>query len=274
MAEAVFVAAGEGECFEATELARGPWDPGAQHGGAPAALLMRAFERLVPDDELSLARVTYEFVRPVPLGLLTVQAEVVRPGRRVRLSEGSIVTAQGIEVVRARALHVRVAEPEAAADRESTSDEHEGSSESCAGWPSGPETGTQSDLSPTHRPMFAPDAIEIRFLTGAFYEPGPATAWLRLRCPLVAGEEASPRQRLAAAADFGNGISSSLSWDEYTFINPDLTLYVERPPRGEWIGLRAQTRIARGGVAVSESVLYDEHGRVGRATQALLVLAR
>ena len=40
--------------FVATELARGPWDPGAQHGGAPAALLMRAFEQLPaadgPDD--------------------------------------------------------------------------------------------------------------------------------------------------------------------------------------------------------------------------------
>lgn len=236
---------------------------------------MRAFERLYSVHELALTRVTYEFVRPVPLGLLTVQAEVVRPGRRVRLSEGSIVTAEGIEVVRARALHVRVAAPEAAhAERRPVAHEPEGPSDSCAGWPPGPETGTQSDLSPTYRPMFAPDAIEIRFLTGAFDDPGPATAWLRLRCPLVAGEVPSPRQRLAAAADFGNGISSSLSWDEYTFINPDLTLYVERPPRGEWTCLQAQTRIAPEGVAVSESVLYDEHGRVGRATQALLVVAR
>jgi hypothetical protein len=46
--------------FVATELARGPWDPAAQHGGAPAALLMRAFEELPAGDGLMLSRVTYE----------------------------------------------------------------------------------------------------------------------------------------------------------------------------------------------------------------------
>jgi hypothetical protein len=91
---------------------------------------------------------------------------------------------------------------------------------------------------------------------------------------VVAGEQASPLQRLAAAADFGNGISSILSWDTYMFINPDLTVYIERPPVGEWICLRAETRIAPGGIGLSESVLYDSQGRVGRATQALLVAPR
>jgi acyl-coenzyme A thioesterase PaaI-like protein len=76
----------------ATELARGPWDPGAQHGGAPAALLMRAFEGLPAADGLMISRVTYEFLRPVPLGELEIRAEVTRPGRRVQLLEGSIVT--------------------------------------------------------------------------------------------------------------------------------------------------------------------------------------
>src|SRR5436309_13146012 len=105
MADTVFIPAGEGR-FEATELARGPWDPGAQHGGAPAALLMRAFEALPGPEELVLARVTYEFLRPAPIGPVSVQAEVVRPGRRVQLLEGSML-ADGVEVVRARALRVQ-----------------------------------------------------------------------------------------------------------------------------------------------------------------------
>ena len=88
------------------------------------------------------------------------------------------------------------------------------------------------------------------------------------------GEKPSPLQRLAAAGDFGNGISATLSWDDYLFINPDLTLYIEREPVGEWICLDAQTRIGAGGVGVAESVLYDERGRVGRATQSLLVAPR
>ena len=122
--------------------------------------------------------------------------------------------------------------------------------------------------------MFSPDAIEVRFVAGTFYERGPATAWFRLRIPLVAGEDPSALQQLAAAGDFGNGISSSLSWDEYLFINPDLTLYVERAPAGEWIALDARTTIAADGIGLSEGILYDERGRVGRATQALLVARR
>ncbi len=90
----------------------------------------------------------------------------------------------------------------------------------------------------------------------------------------MGGEKPSPLQRLAAAGDFGNGISATLSWDDYLFINPDLTLYIEREPVGEWICLDSQTRISADGIGIAESVLYDLRGRVGRATQALLVAPR
>src|ERR1700723_824497 len=95
----------------ANGLARGPWDPDAQHGGAPAALLAREFEHTVsPDDGLAFARLTYELLRPVPLGPLDVRAELVRPGKRVQLLDGSITTPDGLEVVRARAVRVRAAD--------------------------------------------------------------------------------------------------------------------------------------------------------------------
>jgi hypothetical protein len=116
--------------------------------------------------------------------------------------------------------------------------------------------------------------MDIRFLSGSYLEPGPATAWFRLRHPLVAGEEPSSLQRLAAAADFGNGISAILPWDDYVFINPDLTVYLEREPVGEWFLLESQTRLGREGIGMSESLIYDERGRVGRALQALLVTQR
>jgi hypothetical protein len=113
-----------------------------------------------------------------------------------------------------------------------------------------------------------------RFVEGAVLDPGPARAWFRLRHPLVEGEDPSPLQRLAAVADFGNGISAALSWEEYVFINPDLTLYIEREPVGEWVCVEAETRITSGGVAVAESTLYDGSGRVARAVQALVVSRR
>jgi hypothetical protein len=257
--DAVFLAR-EGR-FMATELARGPWDPEAQHGGAPAALLMREFERVPAAEGLVIARVTYELLRPVPLGELLVEVEVARGGRRVQLLEGAIRTPDGTEVVRARALQVRRAEtPEFTAE---------------ASPPDGPELGkeTPPPFERPKAPTFGPDAIEVRVVRGAF-NGGPATAWFRLRVPLVAGEEPTSLQLLAAAGDFGNGISRVLPWEGFVFINPDLTLYIERQPEGEWICLEAQTRIPAGGVGLAESVIYDTRGRVGRAIQALLIARR
>jgi hypothetical protein len=116
--------------------------------------------------------------------------------------------------------------------------------------------------------------MEIRFVEGRFREPGASIAWFRLRHPLVAGEATRPLELLAAAGDFGNGIASTLSWDDHVFINPDLTLYIERAPDGEWIALQSEMRVTPGSVAVAESVLWDERGRIGRATQSLLVTRR
>ncbi len=261
MAEAIFLPGGGPGRFTATELARGPWDPNAQHGGAPAALLMRAFESLPAPEGVLISRVTYEFLRPVPLGELVIEAAVVRPGRRVQLLEASLQTSDGREMARARALQVAAV----AADTPAAP---------LAAAPGHPEEGRKNDMTAPHRPMFAPDAIEIRFVDGSFHAAGGSTAWFRLRSELVAGEAPSPLQRVAAAADFGNGISSPLSWDQWMFINPDLTLYIDRRPEGEWIALEAQTIISPEGVGIAESVLYDRRGRVGRATQALLVARR
>ncbi len=242
--------------FVATALASGPWNPNAQIGGAPAGLLARAFERLPAGEGLTVARLTYDFIRPVPVGSLEVQAAVARAGRRVQLLEGSVL-ADGVEVVRARALQVVTAD---AADAHSE----------LIAPPPGPEHGRSGELPGLHRPRFATDAVEVRFIAGGF-GGGPATAWFRLTRPLVGDENPSALQCLAAASDFGAGLSATLPREKYLFINADLTVYVERPPVGEWICLDSRTRIVADGVGVAESLLYDERGRVGRATQALLI---
>lgn len=256
--DAVFVR--DGDHFRSTELALGPWYPGALHGGAPAALLIGAIARSGPDPVLRLARITYEFVRPVPIGELSVEVQVVRPGRRVTLLDASLRDADGTEVTRARALLLRpseLGEPP----------------RSPPPFP-GPDQGATNDWSRPGSAMFATDAMEIRFVEGASGDPGPATAWFRLRQPLVAGQPISPLERVTAAADFGNGIASVLSWDEHLFINPDLTLYVEREPEGEWVALQSETRLGLGSITTAESVLWDQRGRIGRAVQALLVSRR
>jgi hypothetical protein len=245
--------------FVATELASGPWDPKAQIGGAPAALLVRELERVPAPDGLVVGRLTYDFMRPAPIGPVEIRTEVMRAGRRIQLLE-AVMRADGRELVRARALRVRAADARGA------------HSEAIAP-PARPGAGRTGELPGLHRPRFATDAVEIRFVAGAF-GCGPATAWFRLTHPLVSGEEPTPLQRLAAAADFGAGLSGTLPREDYLFINPDLTLYMEREPVGEWICLESQTRVARGGIGVAESIVYDQRGRVARATQALLIAPR
>lgn len=261
----------------ATDLSRGPWDANAQHGGAPAAVLMRAFERL--DDggaDLPIARVTYELLRPVPLGELRIEAAVVRPGRRVQLLEGSMFSPDGVEVVRARALRVARAPVSAGLEDGRGAGLDDGRGDAA---PAGPETGQPNDfrrgsLDRGPLKLFPADAMDIRFVAGSFNRRGPSTAWFRLQVPLVAGEEPSGRQRLAAAADFPNGIATPLSWEDFLFINPDLTIVIERDPVGEWICLDASMRVVNGGVGASEAVLYDAAGRVGRSMQTLYVAHR
>jgi hypothetical protein len=208
-------------------------------------------------DGLLLSRLTYDFIRPAPIGPVSVRVAVVRSGKRVQLLEGAMV-ADGVEVVRARALRVLRAS---------------GAFDAIVPPPPGPDQGRTGELPGLHRPRFATDANEVRFVVGGF-GGGPGTAWFRLTRPLVAGETPSGLQRLAAAADFGAGLSSALPRERYVFMNVDMTVYVEREPVGEWICLESATRIADGGIGVTESLLYDVRGRVGRATQALLVAPR
>jgi hypothetical protein len=113
--------------------------------------------------------------------------------------------------------------------------------------------------------------MEHRFVRGHINEVGPATDWLRLRCPVVPDEEPSPFQRVVAAVDHGNGASRILDWTEHVFINPDLTVHLHRLPVGEWVCLDAVTRVEAEGVGMAECALWDEQGRIGRSIQTLLV---
>ena len=66
-------------------------------------------------------------------------------------------------------------------------------------------------------------------------------------------------------------VSSVLSWQQFMFINTDLTVYLHRQPEGEWICLDASTDVDRHGVGVAHSRLYDERGPIGRSLQGLFI---
>ncbi|MFL5833074.1 MAG: thioesterase family protein [Solirubrobacterales bacterium] len=254
----------DGDLFRATELTRGPWDPGAQHAGPPAALLGYAIERLPEADEFQVGRVTFEILRSVPIAPVRVEAQVARPGKRVQMFEAALSDAEGEVLMRARGWWLRRARLDLPGEALLASQP-----------PAAPEEGRAAEFFPTEQEHGYHSAMEVRFVAGGFLEPGPATAWLRMRQPLVAGEEPTPLQRLLVAADVGNGISAALDFRRFLFINVDLTVHLERMPRGEWIGVDAATLPRPSGIGTAESTLFDvDNGRVGRALQTLLISER
>jgi Thioesterase-like superfamily len=243
--------------FGATPHTRGPWDPAFQHAGPPAALLGRAMERCEPRDDFILARLTFEILRAIPVTDVAVSARVARPGRSVELLEGEVrVDSEPVMYVRAWRVRASAA-PDV--DRDG---------------PPPPRPAEASPPPPGLDDFGYGHAVELRFASGGWGQRRPATVWTRLRVPLVAGEEPTGVQRVLAVADSGNGVSAVLSWDEWLFINTELTVHFRRPPRGEWICLDAETSIAAGGAGLARSVLSDDDGVVAQGAQALLVAPR
>lgn len=253
---------------EASGSTAGPWFPDAQHMGPPGALLVRALENESGRDDVRLARLTVEVLGKVPVDALEVRSRVARAGRTIELVTAELSSpdpASGARRAVARA----------------------------AGWFHGvvgtagvvtvPGTTMPALPGPAHgRSRAIPDgwlpgyltSVDWRWLEGGLDELGPGRAWGRLLTRVVAGEEPSPTQRLAAVADSTNGVASRLDLREWLFVNTDLTLHLHRAPQGEWTGLDADSVIGPEGTGTAYSVLHDEAGPVGRAAQALTVRPR
>jgi hypothetical protein len=267
MADSIFIAAGDGR-FEPTEHARGPWDPRALHGGAPAALIARAFECMEPGARLPIARLGFELLKPIPLAPLTLTTRFVRTGRRVQelAAELTADLGTGAEEPICRASALRLQPIPAGLP---------GNGQAPPPAMPGPEHGEAVEfaLNRAAGTSFATSGMEMSWLNDPWGQ-GPGKVWMRLRHPLLPDEPPTPLVRAVATADFGNGVSAELPFEDYLFINADLTIHLWRNPRGEWIGLDAQTLLQDGGTGVAESVLHDERGAVGRAFQTLVVQPR
>lgn len=260
--EAFYAAEGEG-VFASSELTRGPWDAGSQHAGPPAALIGGELERMPAPDgaAMRIARVTYEILRPVPIAPLRVETTVERDGRRVQML-GASLYAGDEEVIRARAWRIRTARVDVPPALAGEGPGHL------------PRDGTPGRFFETGSDVGYHTAVEYRFVEGDFVELGPAVVWMRTRVPVVSGREITPLQRVLVVADSGNGVSATLDWSRFLFVNVDLTVHLQREPAGEWVCLDAVTRPEPDGIGLADTFLCDERGPLGRAAQSLLVAER
>jgi len=247
----------------ATALTIGPWDPGLQHAGPPAALLLREAERASGIADGQTVRLAFDIFAPVPVGPVHVRSSVVRPGRRIELVEAVLTGADERPLMRLSAWRMRTRldgpPPGAAAPHPASA---------------GPEQSRHEDAAFFTEEVAYHRALEWRFATGSFNSPGPASAWTSPRCALVTGEPMTPLQHLLVMNDAASGISAELDWTTSTFANVDLLVSLHRPPRGEWLGMDAVTTLGGTGAALCNAVLFDADGAIGRSAQSLFVEPR
>ena len=252
---ALFVA--DGEQFLPTSLTEGPWDPAAQFGGAPAALLATLVEQTPSLVPMQIGRLTVDLMRPVPVTPLQASCDVVREGKRIQVVQASL-WAGGTEMARCTALRLRITDlagldlpggdavtPEPARWR------MEGD-EPVAG----------------RRPPGSQHAVEYLHEVPGPTMPNPT--WVRLRVAVIAGQPAFPVARLAYLADLASGIGNHVGVP-ITGINADLSLNVVREPTDEWICLAGHGWTSQGGIGQVQATLSDTAGVVAGVSVVRLV---
>lgn len=110
------------------------------------------------------------------------------------------------------------------------------------------------------RPLHHANCIELRRAAKGAY-------WVRAPLPLLPGFALEPAERAAIAADWANP-AANFGGHDIGFINPDITLYLHRPPQGEWLGVGPASRNSSDGLAISDCPLVDRGGVVGRCLAA------
>jgi hypothetical protein len=254
--------------YQATEATTSPWDDTAQHGGPPTALLAACIDDAVGRADVRLARISMDFLGPMPRAEVRVAVEVLRPGRRTQLTE-AVMWAGPKKVAVARAWHLAVSAADVSAAGGDTAGQGNG-----AGVPPLPDAQPQS--------FFGADttwgygrATEWRTMSGGYQAmSGAAEIWTRVRIPLVAGRPLDGLARLLIVADSANGVSAPYPLSEWLFIPPGVTMHVHRPPVGEWVLLQARSDPGVDGIGLTEGTLSDVTGRCGTVTQPLLVARR
>lgn len=248
----------DGATLLPTTLCRGPWDHGYLHGGAVCGAVGWALEQACGSDGLVMARATVEIRSMVPLGPIRTHGTVVKPGRRTQVVEATLTTDAGV-VARATSQWVvhRPSEAPPAPEEVPARPER----------PADPGAATGMDYP---RPGFNCDAVELRPLTGTTDAPGPGVIWVRLRTPVVEGEPTSALLATMTLSDVGFAVGWEPSPTGAAFINPDVTLQINRYPLGGWVLMDSRVHASPAGVGFCETVLSDDTGPFGRVLQSLV----
>jgi acyl-coenzyme A thioesterase PaaI-like protein len=235
-------------------LAAGPF-AGLQ-GGAVASLLTAEVEAMAGARNWGTAiSASAWFLRPAPLAELRTQIAVVTEGGRVSVVDNTLwpvgeeqpCATVRVTLSRERAVEIPRSRPLAAEPVDQVVD---------------PLQFPLRSTRAVHGRSWFMDAMEAR--------AGGDTAWFRMFHEVTT--DAGPLARVLGPADWTHGIARPVQ-NVVADPNPNLAVQLFRPPRGEWIGVRAETRWRpEAGLGVGSGVLLDVHGEIGRVSMSVVLV--
>ncbi|KXP09403.1 hypothetical protein AXK57_10920 [Tsukamurella pulmonis] len=269
------------EVFDPTPSSASVWADTMQHGAPPAAIMVRAIEKLVGEGSrerrergrsapsLRISRVTIDLLGVVPITRTRVRARVARPGRTISLiaAEMDCIDASGEYRTVARAQAWALAASDTSALARDLSPVLP---------PAGAEQGVMPGFFEHLKDQGFLAACDWRFVDGPDGPDGIKQCWIRAKMPLVAGEEPSPLVQVFSVVDAANGISAYLDPSEVTWMNMDMTVHLHRSPQpvDGWIGVVGDQLVGGEGIGTTLSRLYDGAGAFAVGAQTLLIAAR
>lgn len=249
----------DGDFYIPTPACRGPWDPKSLHGRVIVGLLGYEIERKHGSDDFLPARLTVDMYRLPGFDPIEVTTTVVRDGNRIKVIDAEFISG-GVSMGRATCQLLKRTE------------NSEGNVWSPPNW----DAPKPDDVVPPEgRGMGMGGMWAMRPMAGATIggPPGQKRTWMKEIRELVEGSPVTPFTRVAVAADFASPFANA-SDQGLGYINSDVTVYLHRLPKAEWIGFESVNHHATDGVAIGECFLYDEFGPIGSATCAALAQRR
>jgi hypothetical protein len=244
----------EGEIWTPKGPSRSPWDRNALSGMAVAGLLAHLAEQAPAPVPMLPAHLTIDILRPVPYAPLRTRTVVAREGRRMQLVESHLL-ADDEPVARARVLRIREA-PSPSVDAPLP-------------YPAPEDAGRQPYFPPDHGML---RILETRLVPGVTVGPTKGgVIWARYEAELAPGLPITGVVMAAMLSDFGNGLSRLVDRREWSFANLDISVHLVRRPVGEWMLVAADGLLQGLGVGLSNMMLADRQGEVGRAHQSLFI---
>ena len=252
---AYFMRLGE-DTFRPTEHVSGAWDITTQHIGPALGLLVHQIQQDLAarrEDPMVISRLSYELLGVVPMDVVDVEIEVIRPGRTIELVEATYGHGDRAGI-RVRAWLQQPRETDRIAG-----------------------VALETIKPPEEMPEWDPTTVwGGGYLASARVRrteiaDGHSRYWVRTDIPLLEGEPVSDLARAAGLFDIANGMAIRADPAQVHFPNIDLTAHLVRDPRGPWLGFETRVTFGPGGLGLTSSVIHDLDGPVGTVAQSLTV---